>query len=46
MVKAGFPYGKHWILFGIAAITGLLLLIMNSIVRRKKAGIPDEIKGL
>jgi hypothetical protein len=46
LVKAGFPYGKHWILFGIAAITGLLLLIMNSIVRRKKAGIPDEIKGL
>lgn len=46
LVKAGFSYGKHWILFGIAAITGLLLLIMNSIVRRKKAGIPDEIKGI
>lgn len=46
LVKAGFPYGKHWALLGVAAITGLLLLIISSIIRRKKAGIPNEVKGI
>jgi ABC-type transporter Mla subunit MlaD len=46
LVKAGFHYEQHWALLGIAAITGVLLLIIHSIIRRKTAGIPNEMKGI